>query len=186
MDVFSFFIAALGVFLLIAAYPFQRVCNRWIELWLERSAELHQARIRAIDAHRATLDIQQAMEDLIANARNGTRPTGRSRQPSRHLTSIPGFVYLIGINNEYYKIGLSLNVKDRVMSLQTAQPYKVDIIHIIATQHAPRLEVLLQSHYDAQWVSGEWFKLDEDQVIAIRSIQSPVTLDDLEVLESSL
>lgn len=183
MDAVSFLLFALGMFFLIAAYPAQRVCKRAVDRYFERAEELHQAQVRAYDSYRATLDMQQAMENLLADVRSGVRLHAKNRQPMHHRTNTPGFVYILSVNDEYYKIGMSQDVRSRVMSLQVSSPYKIEVVHVIATQHAPRLEVLLQSRYDGQWTSGEWFRLNKDDVATICAIKSPVTLADLDQLE---
>lgn len=175
MDALSFLGFAIGVFILMAAYPFQRVCSAWLQRLHDRSEELHRARVQAFNQHKSVID----MSSLVADVQASVRPRNRIKMANRHYTQLPGFVYLIRVNNEYCKIGMSQDVKTRLIELQVGSPYHLEVLHIIATHHASRLELYLQNRFAEHWVSGEWYGLDDDAIASIMSISSPVTLDDL-------
>ena len=106
-----------------------------------------------------------------------------SKQDGKRYRSLPGSVYVISVNNEYYKIGYANNVRKRVRQMQHACPYPIQIVHIIMTDHTIRLETALHKRYRHRHVQGEWFKLSPDEVQALCSIVSPVIATELHQYE---
>ena len=121
-----------------------------------------------------TLRVQR--EHLSTEA---ARNPGMIRRIHKGTRIAPGYVYLMRVH-EYCKIGHAQNVGSRLSDIQMATPYSVELLHIIGTDHAPRLEVMLQDRFAAQWVRGEWFKLSDEDIAFIRSIESPMRLTDFQ------
>lgn len=120
--------------------------------------------------------------DVLSYAQS--KPVPNRRFALRQRRVIWGYVYLMSMNDEYHKIGYARNVKARLSEMQVSSPYKIKIIHVIATGNAPQLEVILQNRFADKWVGGEWFKLSEDDISSICSLNAAVTLVDLERMEA--
>jgi hypothetical protein len=75
---------------------------------------------------------------------------------------------------EYYKIGITSNIKDRIYTLQSSNPYKLKIIFLkkFRTRKTVRLnEVKLHHHFHDKRGMGEWFKLNSDDVKYIKNFK---------------
>lgn len=125
------------------------------------------------------------MEQIIHQMRSEIKPHKLvlSKHAGKRYRSLPGNVYVISVNNEYYKIGYANNVKKRIQHLQLACPYPIQIVHIIMTDHTIRLETALHKRYRHRHVQGEWFRLSPDEVQSICSIVSPVIATELHQYE---
>ena len=76
----------------------------------------------------------------------------------------PGQVYLARADNGVYKIGYSRNALSRVKSFSAALPYKVELVHIIHSHDAYRLEQALHERFASVRRGGEWFALTDEDV----------------------
>jgi hypothetical protein len=106
-----------------------------------------------------------------------------ARQRRRSRSSGPGFVYLMK-GGDFYKIGLAINVEDRLRSHRTSSPYPPEMIHTIRTPSMRRLETALHHAYAHKRTTGEWFALEADDVAAICNIPQTINERDLELLEA--
>ena len=68
------------------------------------------------------------------------------------------FVYVMKCAN-YYKIGYSKNPTTRRRTIQTHNPFKVELCAILKTQNYAQLEKRLHKDYYLKKTSGEWFEL---------------------------
>ena len=77
-----------------------------------------------------------------------------------------GYVYVIqDIDiSMFYKIGRTINPKDRLNKFAVELPFATEIVAIVATDDAPTLEWQLQQRYADSRKRGEWFDLSRDQV----------------------
>lgn len=138
----------------------------------------------AEDQLKTITNAQVIVNDILTGTKAIPFPGMRKRDTQRHLKIAPGHVYLMCINGEYHKIGYAANVRSRLSGVQMHSPYKVEVLHVITTHHAPRLEVLLQNRYAEKWISGEWFKLDPEDVATVCAIASPITIMDIDRMEA--
>lgn len=77
-----------------------------------------------------------------------------------------GFIYLVNQENtEFYKIGWTENgdVEKRLNQLQTGNPYKIVLVDYFVASSI-KTEKVLHNHFDSQRITGEWFKLTNDDV----------------------
>ena len=95
------------------------------------------------------------------------------------------YVYLIGeINNEgKYKIGStrSKNINKRLKQLQTGNSSQLFIKEYYETTKPFKLETMLHNKFKDHNVIGEWFELDEDDIISFKE-----TCNKLQVIIDSL
>ena len=70
----------------------------------------------------------------------------------------------------FYKIGITSNVVKRVETLQMGNPFIIKIIMFRPMIHAKRVEHELHRRYAGYNVSGEWFRLTDNEVSEIITI----------------
>lgn len=127
---------------------------------------------------------RNTIADVLSYA--GQRQNTIRTFPLRQRKKTWGYVYLMSINDEYHKIGYARNVKSRLGEMQVSTPYPIKVVHMIVTGNAPLLEVILQNRFADKWVTGEWFKLDQEDIDTICSLNAAVTLADLDQVEHLL
>lgn len=158
-----------------ALVPLSRAVIRWMEGNTARQRTYLQAATEAVrERHAVELDTTRAHR-IIERVRTARRSRGVPNLAHNHASS--GFVYVMCINQEYYKIGLTTDVQSRYSQLRTATPYPLEVVHIILTECMEPLEAYLHRKYADRWVQGEWFKLTPDDIAELCAIQSVVTLD---------
>lgn len=79
-----------------------------------------------------------------------------------------GIIYFITDDSEYVKIGLTTNLKTRLISFQSTNP-SVKIIHTLESNDIDRTEKLFHNYFDKKRFTGEWFKLDKNDIKYILS-----------------
>lgn len=83
-------------------------------------------------------------------------------------------VYIIGAEDEtlsnIYKIGISNAPGKRLQSLNTSNPFKLKIIHKFLAEPAEEAEAQLHKMFTNSRLSGEWFKLTDEQIADLRKI----------------
>jgi len=62
------------------------------------------------------------------------------------------------------KIGLTINLKDRINTLQTGNPCRLKLIAYIETENMHLLEKHFHNHLKSLLLLGEWFKLDKEKI----------------------
>lgn len=92
-----------------------------------------------------------------------------SPQAGRYLD--PGYIYVIKAATGQYKIGLSTDPTRRFLSLNTASPVELTLLHTFPANHAKIAEEVLHSDFASKRVKGEWFALDEDDVAWLCSVE---------------
>jgi hypothetical protein len=77
---------------------------------------------------------------------------------------IPGWVYLVGTEGGFYKIGRTTKVAERLAALNTGTPGGVTLIYAIYTVDSVDLERLFHDAFEEERVRGEWFALPDRDV----------------------
>ena len=99
-----------------------------------------------------------------------------SKAPIRKLSKKgegrPVFVYVIRMSCSvgFVKIGISNDVKRRVASIQTSNPYNLEVVRLwgpFSHEYARRLEQRLHSAFDDRGGRGEWFSVDPEEISAV-------------------
>lgn len=78
-----------------------------------------------------------------------------------------GFVYLLR-SGRYFKIGLTMDVEERVRRLKIQLPEAVREVHRIATDDPRGIERYWHDRFADRRLNGEWFELSPDDVAAFR------------------
>ena len=83
-----------------------------------------------------------------------------------------GFVYLIcNPDQNCYKIGVTRNLaQKRLKQLQTGNSSKLHIVYSVYSEYPFRLESMLHKTFDSKRSEGEWFNLDQNDVINFKDI----------------
>ena len=68
---------------------------------------------------------------------------------------------------DYYKIGITINVKKRLKDIDRINPFGVEYIKSYETLYDKGVEGNLHNHFKDKWIKGEWFELTEDDVNSI-------------------
>lgn len=83
-----------------------------------------------------------------------------------------GYVYIFQCN-EFYKIGVTNDVIERIGTIRTANPYEINLIFSAYIKSPYQLEGSLHTCFEPKRAKGEWFKLNKDDLdIAIKLISS--------------
>lgn len=79
-----------------------------------------------------------------------------------------GYVYVIGNGRDAYKIGWTDGpVEKRLNMLQVGSPDELSIVHIEPHISPAVLERELHRRFAAKRIRGEWFQLDQDDLLKI-------------------
>lgn len=79
------------------------------------------------------------------------------------------YLYIIKCH-EYYKIGTTFNLDNRVNTLQCGNPYEIELIWAVRISDYKECEMLLHKHFASKRHSREWFLLTEDDIKSITSL----------------
>ena len=185
MDAYDFIPIAIAIAFAIPIIIWAIQRQRIAKLICQLKAEQERCAFlsRRLDEYEASEQARQTIADILSNLKSTPESTAQRFYRVHRSHRSWGYVYLMCINNEYYKIGHAQDVKGRIGALQTGTPYKIETLHMISCHHAPRLEMILQNRYKHRWITGEWFKLSPDDITEFCTISSPVTVSDLDRLE---
>jgi hypothetical protein len=104
------------------------------------------------------------------------------------------YLYLIRCREEAFKIGIASDVRSRIASLQTGNPYKLNLAACWMFPNAEVVERVLHMKFEGSRMVGEWFQLNEDQLVQLAricemldgkfvNIDNHVTQDEIEEAE---
>ena len=80
-----------------------------------------------------------------------------------------GFIYII--KSEYgYKIGLSKNIKDRLKLFGVKLPFPIEVVGYYKVGNMHKMELHIHNLYKSKRLNGEWFTLDEKDLVDISTI----------------
>jgi predicted GIY-YIG superfamily endonuclease len=81
---------------------------------------------------------------------------------------LDGYVYLIQSSTGAYKIGRSKDPNYRIKTFGVLLPFEVEYVTLIPTNNMYSLERAMHSAYASKRLNGEWFALDDRDVMTIR------------------
>ena len=76
---------------------------------------------------------------------------------------LSGFIYIVECG-KYYKIGITLDIKNRMGSIQTDNPHKLRLIFCQKTIEYQNLEAYCHNRFKDKRIRGEWFELTIEDV----------------------
>lgn len=83
--------------------------------------------------------------------------------------AIHGFVYVMRCG-PHYKIGASKNPGLRLTQLQTQPPFDIEGVMGFETDDMLGLERLIHEYFADKRVNGEWFLLDDDDIVLLPAV----------------
>lgn len=98
------------------------------------------------------------------------REVNARKDESVNVADPAGQVYLIGAEGGYFKIGRSKNAKRRFQQITIGLPFRFELLHVIDAANAVAFERELHERYAEKRCAGEWFKLDEEDVVYVLSL----------------
>jgi hypothetical protein len=121
------------------------------------------------------IDIWPHLQEIIDKVRqeyqdrkNGGRISSKAvikRKPKS------GIVYLLQ-SGEFYKIGITTQpIEKRVKQIQSSMPHSIHVLHTIRSIDIENLEAGLHKRFKDSCVNGEWFRLSQDDINHICSIE---------------
>ena len=78
-----------------------------------------------------------------------------------------GYIYLLKSKN-FYKIGKTKYLKDRMKAYKTENPFEIEIIIQKEVEDYVKIEKELLKKFEDKQIKGEWFKLNKDDVEEIK------------------
>ena len=93
-------------------------------------------------------------------------PQARSYDVNAEKKPSLKYLYFIRMVNDgiYYKIGITINIKKRLETLQTGSPVPLEVVFKHRSFYAEAIEEKLHKHFTNFNTSGEWFKIPEDTI----------------------
>ncbi len=94
----------------------------------------------------------------------------------KNASDANGYVYLIqaDLPDKPCKIGKSTSVPDRMKLFGVKLPFDFQLLHIIPCLDHSKVEKKLHERFRDKRVNGEWFNLDQQDILDIKSIESIV------------
>lgn len=80
-----------------------------------------------------------------------------------------GYLYLIKCD-KYHKIGVATDMGLRLASLQTGNPYTLEVVCYYEFDKPQTVETALHQKFSNKRVSGEWFELSSEDIYAFHKI----------------
>lgn len=80
----------------------------------------------------------------------------------------------------FFKIGITNDIKKRLMQLQTSSPLKIRYVHSVYTDNPLKVESSLHNYVSKYHVIGEWYELSFDvvkRIILLMDLASKETPD---------
>lgn len=101
----------------------------------------------------------------------------------------PGYIYLMQ-SGEFYKIGRSIDPLIRLRDLKSYKsngPELIEPLTVILTilvANMVEAENALHAHFKSRWIGGEWFELNEDDVLWLAA-QNHTSLHELYIAQNT-
>lgn len=109
---------------------------------------------------------EPAPEDIIQLIISSIKAAPSKPQEKKLNTTI-GYIYIIR-SGEFFKIGRSNDFDRRLREIKTKLPEECELIHVIETDDPEGIEVYWHNRFKNHRAKGEWFKLSNDDVKALR------------------
>lgn len=89
--------------------------------------------------------------------------------PAPRIPDRSGYVYVLRADNGLYKIGWAKILDKRIKKLEIVLPYELELIVSIQSENALALEGELHKHFADKRKKGEWFNLEAEDIVHIKS-----------------
>lgn len=92
------------------------------------------------------------------------------------VTADVGYIYILKATNGLYKIGKTQNLNNRIKTIRTASPVKIEVYRVFQSTEYSKIELHLHSLFSDFREIGEWFRLTDEELATIDEIQGDHTL----------
>jgi len=86
-----------------------------------------------------------------------------------NIVSKSGFIYVLKSKN-LYKIGRAKNIKERIRTYETENPFGVDVLLQVRVNNYIEEESILLNRFREKQVRGEWFALNKKDINMIKKM----------------
>jgi hypothetical protein len=90
----------------------------------------------------------------------------------------PGYVYVVKSDTGHYKIGRTVNFRDRAKTFGVKLPVEIEFLVLIETGNDMLLEATLHQQYQHKRVNGEWFSLDDNDMLFLTAYPGNILTTD--------
>lgn len=140
-----------------------KVCAEWSTM----QGFVDSMHSQYVQARAKSTKISFICDEATASPSNSYwKPVGVYSIFSTSTDKLKKYVYLVKAG-EYFKIGITNRVGDRLAAIQTCNPIEVELLHTKEVTNAGIVEKELHTNYTDFAVRGEWFKLSEIHVAEI-------------------
>lgn len=91
--------------------------------------------------------------------------------PEKVQPTSSGFIYVVtfldSASKKHYKIGMAKHIDQRISSLQTGNPFRLNIDLCFYVKNMAHTEGEIHKNYGCKRIDGEWFALSDDDVVDI-------------------
>jgi hypothetical protein len=84
--------------------------------------------------------------------------------------NISGLYVLQMRDTDYFKIGITTHLRDRISSLTTANPVRFAVTCFVEIEHPSRLESKLHRQFQKNRQEGEWFRFEDQDLKQLHKI----------------
>jgi len=134
---------------------------------------------RCKDRQRCIRNVNEITRDPQQKWNTQERDTSiREAALSSQKASSEAWVYLVS-HKDHVKIGIAVNVRSRLSTLQTSSPFKLRLLKSWKCINAAKNEKRLHNKFAKFRTSGEWFRLPDDK------LQMLIAVDDLDLFLSN-
>lgn len=81
-----------------------------------------------------------------------------------------GYIYILK-SSHGYKIGKTKDVEVRLKTLRAQLPFELELVHSFNCENMSGKESILHKLFSHKKIKGEWFDLDEDDVMMIKEFK---------------
>lgn len=95
-----------------------------------------------------------------------------------------GYVYFIQMENtDLYKIGKAADVRKRLFGIQSNNPYKLTVYRVLEAANSSDLERKLHSLLEKHRQRGEWFSIEDKQIIENAILHVSAETSDIKLVD---
>lgn len=142
--------------------------NDYLDEMLEGFAAMNRQDVLEVteDDHRFVAAIKLEKSKRLEHERM------KAYEPKQKLTGGAGYVYLVQSPTGYYKIGRTVNPRNRLKTFGVLLPFEVEFVAVISTPDMRELEKELHERFAMKRANGEWFALDQHDIEYIKGLAS--------------
>lgn len=116
----------------------------------------------------AAIDRDNREKEKIEGRRSEVRQEVARTKRKSTKNDRSGYIYFLS-SAGYVKIGKTLNLDDRMRSLEMSTPLEIELLHFVKSENIDKDERIFHNMFVTKRVKGEWFDLDERDIEEIKT-----------------